>query len=734
VALFVLGDTSPLRKSLTGDFLREPWLFLHDRQTQWAIVMFAGLYCGLFVILQRRCARTSETFLSSPDVWLLGMVIGAASNYFSAYASTPLSSQAPTLLGCAALGKAVRFWTETGREPDGLRYRVGWILMLMTLLLMAGASFSTDPVANFHYWSQLRWSGPWENPNIFGLLMGAGVVLGTGQIFGVRKWKMADERWRKAEGSCSRSIPRGLLSAAAGGLCGFGLFQSYSRGAWCATICGISYLVWRVVQKPLAKVQSRSISWLYHNWRSLSVVALSVIILGFWQFRFTEWSPARRVFSIANPNDFSWRNRVTAWRGAVRMMADRPLLGFGWGKAESTYEKNYRPSHVESGAAIQMNDYFMLGISAGVPTLVCFLVYIGLSLRGSKSPQSPVHRPQSLNPGSGLITEEFVNVDWLKTVCRAGAIVLLVGFWFDGGLFKLATGSVFWMLLELGRVDFQRRDAETRSLALAEKQRAESREQKSETLEVVSYGGRKNWLRWVAGIFAAAALAETAVCVGTPFLAVNKGTLAIAREWLIPPKAVCDLDYLATNVFWDGVKLRTLLQHASLANYNRELINWKLDDQIYREYVLNPNLERSAGLQPGSSGATSDSNAPGQETGAPPSAFHYPPSSPYHWRRLLWEYFYPSIRKENDPQSAAEIVLKKLGERIKIVGKGPLTIPEMWGQRTADAQGFERIYVGALRSVGVPARLNDNGQTELFADGKWQSAPRPIISNLQEPN
>jgi hypothetical protein len=43
-------------------------------------------------------------------------------------------------------------------------------------------------------------------------------------------------------------------------------------------------------------------------------------------------------------------------------------------------------------------------------------------------------------------------LDWLKATCRAGAIVLLVGFWFDGGLFKLATASTFWILLELGSV------------------------------------------------------------------------------------------------------------------------------------------------------------------------------------------------------------------------------------------------------------------------------------------
>ncbi|HEX5222573.1 MAG TPA: hypothetical protein VFZ59_23665 [Verrucomicrobiae bacterium] len=31
----------------------------------------------------------------------------------------------------------------------------------------------------------------------------------------------------------------------------------------------------------------------------------------------------------------------------------------------------------------------------------------------------------------------------LSTAAKAGALVLLVGFWFDGGLFKLATGAVF---------------------------------------------------------------------------------------------------------------------------------------------------------------------------------------------------------------------------------------------------------------------------------------------------
>jgi hypothetical protein len=46
--------------------------------------------------------------------------------------------------------------------------------------------------------------------------------------------------------------------------------------------------------------------------------------------------------------------------------------------------------------------------------------------------------------------------DFLSATCHAGAIVLLVGFWFDGGLFKLPTAATFWILLELGGAESRR--------------------------------------------------------------------------------------------------------------------------------------------------------------------------------------------------------------------------------------------------------------------------------------
>ena len=189
------------------------------------------------------------------------------------------------------------------------------------------------------------------------------------------------------------------------------------------------------------------------HWVALGVICVSVGVLAFWGFRHSQGVVARRVYSVVNANDFSWRKRVATYEGALQMMAERPWFGLGWNQPERVYSTFYCPAKVDEGMAIQLNDYLMLGMTLGVPALICFGVYVGLSLRGSlkskvRSPKSEVQRLA----GVGEPTSDFrlKTLDW-AVVCRAGAVVLLVGFWFDGGLFKLATGATFWILLELGR-------------------------------------------------------------------------------------------------------------------------------------------------------------------------------------------------------------------------------------------------------------------------------------------
>jgi transglutaminase-like putative cysteine protease len=190
----------------------------------------------------------------------------------------------------------------------------------------------------------------------------------------------------------------------------------------------------------------------------------------------------------------------------------------------------------------------------------------------------------------------------------------------------------------------------------------------------------------------------TALHVVLPHLRISERTLGIARKHLVPAKEQTDFDVLAAEPVWRGKALRTLLEHVELAHYNRELVNWKLEEQVYRQYVL------SAQIDPGADGELD-------------------------WRRPLWENFYPRIRREQDPAAAAETVVRFLRERVSITpGRGlPATVAGIWQRQIANERGFEAVYVAALRSVGVAARLGMSGQAEFCSGSAWQAAPRPLV-------
>jgi hypothetical protein len=333
-------------------------------------------------------------------------------------------------------------------------------------------------------------------------------------------------------------------------------------------------------------------------------------------------------------------------------------------------------------------------------------MYAGLSLR---NPRSGIRVPQSEKP-TGTMQNTFTDSEWLQTICRAGAMVLLVGFWFDGGLFKFATGSVFWTLLELGHVDSDETWASARTVAGRAERHAGN-------AIACQRSGTEMWIRRIAWVLAIVAIAESAVLTTIPFLPMNHVTLAIARRWLVAPRAVGDFNFLVDKMRAVGAHpsyspiLKIPLQHACLANYNRELTNWTLDDAVYRDYVLWPGL---------ANGAKSDAERETRTSELP--------SEDFAWRRDLWEYFYPHIRKENNPESAAQVVLKFLRQRLTIVPAGPPTIRQIWRQQKADLKGFETLLVAAFRSVGIPARLNERHEAELFFEGSWRPVPEPPAS------
>jgi len=209
-------------------------------------------------------------------------------------------------------------------------------------------------------------------------------------------------------------------------------------------------------------------------------------------------------------------------------------------------------------------------------------------------------------------------------------------------------------------------------------------------------------LRWIAGLLAAAALADTVLHLVPPRLRTSERTLSIARKHLVQPKEMADFDFLSTNPVWRGRPLKILLEHVELANYNRELIDWKLDDSFYREFVLSPQID-----------PTLDGDL--------------------NWRRPLWESFYPRIRKEPDAESAAPIVARYLRERVTIWERNgtkaerAMPIARIWERQITDAHGFEAIYVAAMRSVGIPSRLDARHRAEFWTGSAWQAAPRPVF-------
>ena len=428
------------------------------------------------------------------------------------------SKSSNTLLLCfgITLHFGFRFWRAIEVERTRPFNLASVVLAFTLILLVITTVWHSESIQSFEYRGQARWSGLWDNPNTFGVLMGVGVALSAGLIMShVMRHLSSDAREtarhltpalspaeaergtehptlnpqaaklnvRSFASRVTRCLPLPLLLAA-GAICGVGLVRSYSRGAWVGALAGLSYLVWERITHLTRTLTMDTSSGLRHllpsgcgechrggegdshsahagacgsriprvsrlmdfarrNWLPASVLLASVLMLAFWNMRHTERLVVRRATSVANANDFSWRKRAAAWEGTLQMMADKPLLGFGWNQPQRVYDQFYRTPKVDEGAAIQLNDYFTLGTTLGIPALACFVAFIGLSLTRNPEHETRNTQTAALRP----LTSDL----WLPSVCRAAAIVLLVGFWFDGGLFKLATGATFWILLELGR-------------------------------------------------------------------------------------------------------------------------------------------------------------------------------------------------------------------------------------------------------------------------------------------
>jgi O-antigen ligase len=380
---------------------------------QWMLLVCLVIWCGSFIFL---------TF-SLTDLPLIGLLFVAIIFYCTGYATSVRATDNVILMAVVTIGKGGNYFLRSSclcesaltEKPEIGQSRLtsASTFLIGLVLPLAYASWRHLDMSHNNYTGP-RWMGLWNNPNIYGMLMAVGLLLAIGLLAPNLKPKFqvtrSAESVEKNKVTDWRILSLRIILFIAAGMMAVGLFFSYSRGAWLGAAIALLYL---------AKLYKS------FNWRLVlpGIFIVGAAVCFFWHSTSDtdKWYLKRLDFSRP-----SAQHRVAAWKAGFKMIRDHPL-GVGWNKAVETYEKNYSPP--EGGAAaITMNSYLMLGTELGLPALLCFIAYIYLKFKPKAA-------------------------DSLQVACRAGALVSLVSFWFDGGLFDLPTASMFWILLELGTSD-----------------------------------------------------------------------------------------------------------------------------------------------------------------------------------------------------------------------------------------------------------------------------------------
>jgi len=184
--------------------------------------------------------------------------------------------------------------------------------------------------------------------------------------------------------------------------------------------------------------------------------------------------------------------------------------------------------------------------------------------------------------------------------------------------------------------------------------------------------------------------------IALPLLPVTPITLKLARQWNVRPELRADFDWLVSQPEAKNCRPRDLLEHLNLAALQRGQFAASLSENEWREFVLSPWID----------GAGED----------------------IAWRRELWETLYPRIRRETDPGQAATHIARQLSLRLRVYGEGEATFQPclIWERGTATQSEFRLMSVAALRSIGLPARLNPDRTCEFFNGHDWLLAPRPL--------
>ncbi len=220
LGLCLFGDCAALRNiAFLAPTLLEITAVLADPGTQWMVFLCAGIYLFGFVVFRARLARgggraggewsfeggagsgrtawgMAAKWPEEPAFWLTGLIVLGALAYALDYPAAVKSTQALTLVGAAMIGQGAGLWEGRRKNAEcrkggggSLKSKVqslkspgGTVVGVFIILLTGAAVWQVEPGHLFQYRGQGRWTGPWDNPNTFGMLMGVGVILAVGRL------------------------------------------------------------------------------------------------------------------------------------------------------------------------------------------------------------------------------------------------------------------------------------------------------------------------------------------------------------------------------------------------------------------------------------------------------------------------------------------------------------------------------------------------------------------------
>ncbi len=319
-----------------------------------AVIQTHQVMCVL--VLTVCCGGVMYLTFVPRDALLICMLIIAVAVYFIGQTENQLPEDALTILFGAMLGKGAKCLLR-GDVKNALNIpNVGSGMRIVPLALVAILAFTScwhlDVSENYYHGP--RWMGLWDNPNEYGMLMAAGVVLAAGLIAASLKSTVQSPQSKEAdstpqpssglqppsptpasEGTFLRSSHsfaaikpaignwQSAILLIAAGMIAVGLLFSYSRGAWVGTAIGLPYL---------AKAYGK------FKWRWL-LAAILVVASAVWFFWNTPQT-APWYFQRLDVSRGSVQHRMTAWKVGFEMMRDHPF-GLGWNKTVQSYVQKY---------------------------------------------------------------------------------------------------------------------------------------------------------------------------------------------------------------------------------------------------------------------------------------------------------------------------------------------------------------------------------------------------------